>query len=108
MTDIRRISQVCIAYWTWVESRRAHHKDVSFYQQKDVIELLVTTVLDVAGDRDVTMLHFVEATRRCEQRFERIKFEMSVANMVEGEISRRYDNDPVFKRKYDEMMGGAA
>ena len=105
--DSKKITQVCLAYWNWVESRRAHHKDVSFYQQKDVIELLVSAVIEIAGEREVTMMHFIEATRRLGERFDQIKFEMSVSNMVEGEISRRYDNDPVFKKKYDKMMEGS-
>jgi len=104
--EYKKIAHIVIGYLNWIESRRAHHKDVSFYQQSDVIEALISKVLELAAAEKVTVFHFVKATMLLNDKFDQIKFEMSVANMVDGEVARRYDNDPVFKAKFDRMMEG--
>lgn len=104
--EARKIGNVCIQLMKWLSARKSAHKDTSFYEQIDVVARMLEKVLTYDAPEKITSLHFVKANMELQEDFEQIKFEMSVANMVDGDISRRYDNDPIFRRRFDKMMVG--
>ena len=104
--DARKIGNVCCQLMKWLQARKDAHKDTSFYEQIDVVSEVLTKVLTYDAPEKITSLHFVKANMELQDTFEQIKFEMGIAKMVDGDISRRYDNDPIFRKRFDKMMVG--
>ena len=104
--EARKVGNVCVQLLKWLQARKDSHKDTSFYEQIDVIAAMLEKVLTYDAPEKITSLHFVKANMELQEMFEQIKFEMAVAKMVDGDVHRRYDNDPVFRSRFDKMMVG--